>query len=312
MVKHQKTVASELEAIERIRRRAALPPAGRLVLGIGDDCAIFRPRGSSEDLLFTTDMLIEDVHFRRDTHGAGDVGWKALARGLSDIAAMGGEPRFCLLSLAVAPWVETPWLDGFYGGLLRLAARTRSPLMGGDLAHAEKTMCDIVVCGAAPRGTALRRDGARAGDAIYVSGALGASALGLSTGGGRAWRRHLRPQPRLALGRFLRARLRATAAMDLSDGLSLDLHRLCLASGLSAEIGAPPRFPGATWEQALHGGEDYELLFTAPARARVPPDFEGLPLTRIGTMRPGRPGAVELEGAPLPPLGYDHFRATVE
>jgi thiamine-monophosphate kinase len=278
------------------------------VLGIGDDCAIFRPRGAPEDLLFTTDMLIEGVHFRRETHGAGDVGWKALARGLSDIAAMGGEPRFCLLSLAVAPWVETRWLDGFYGGLLRLAKRTRTPLMGGDLAHAEKTMCDIVVCGAAPRGTALRRDGACAGDAIYVSGALGASALGLSSGGGRAWRRHLRPQPRLALGRFLRARLRATAAMDLSDGLSLDLHRLSLASGLSAEIGAPPRFPGATLEQALHGGEDYELLFTAPARARVPPDFEGLPLTRIGAMHKGRPGAVELEGAPLAPLGYDHFR----
>jgi thiamine-monophosphate kinase len=308
MVKHKITVASELETIERIRRRVALPPAGGLVLGIGDDCAIFRPRGSSDDLLFTTDMLIEDVHFRRETHGAGDVGWKALARGLSDIAAMGGEPRFCLLSLAAAPWVDTPWLDGFYGGLLRLATRTRTPLMGGDLAHAEKTMCDIVVCGAAPRGTALRRDGARAGDAIYVSGALGGSALGLSTEVGRAWRRHLRPQPRLALGRFLRARLRATAAMDLSDGLSLDLHRLCLASGLSAEIGAPPRFPSATWEQALHGGEDYELLFTAPARAPVPRDFEGLRLTRIGTMRRGRPGAVELEGAPLAPLGYDHFR----
>ena len=308
MVKHQKTVASELEAIERIRRRVALPPAGGLVLGIGDDCAIFRPRGSSEDLLFTTDMLIEDVHFRRDTHGAGDVGWKALARGLSDIAAMGGEPRFCLLSLAVAPWVETNWLDGFYSGLLRLATRTRTPLMGGDLAHAEKTLCDIVVCGAVPRGTALRRDGARAGDAIYVSGALGGSALGLSTGAGRAWRRHVRFTPRLALGRFLRTRLRATSAMDLSDGLSLDLHRLCLASRLSAEIEPPPRFPGSTGEQALHGGEDYELLFTAPARTRVPPDFEGLPLTRIGVMRPGRPGAVELEGAPLPPLGYDHFR----
>jgi thiamine-monophosphate kinase len=257
-------------------------------------------------------MLIEGVHFRRETHGAGDVGWKALARGLSDIAAMGGEPRFCLLSLAVAPWVETRWLDGFYGGLLRLATRTRTPLMGGDLAHAEKVMCDIVVCGAVPRGTALRRDGARAGDAIYVSGALGASAMGLAKGSGRAWRRHLRPQPRLALGRFLRARLRATAAMDLSDGLSLDLHRLCLASGLSAEIGEPPRFPGATWEQALHGGEDYELLFTAPARARVPPDFEGVPLTRIGAMRQGHPGAVRLDGAPLAPLGYDHFRATVE
>jgi thiamine-monophosphate kinase len=98
----------------------------------------------------------------------------------------------------------------------------------------------------------------------------------------------------------------------LSDGLSLDLHRLCLDSGLSAEIGAPPRFPGATWDQALHGGEDYELLFTAPARTSVPRDFEGLPLTRIGTMRKGRPGAVELDGAPLAPLGYDHFRATVE
>ena len=308
MVKHEKAARSELGMIERIRRRVALPRTGPLVLGIGDDCAIFRPRGSSEDLLFTTDLLIEDVHFLRQTHGAADVGWKALARGLSDIAAMGGEPRFCLLSLAVAPWVETPWLDGFYGGLLRLATRTRTPLMGGDLAHAEKTMCDIVVCGAVPRGTALRRDGARVGDAIYVSGALGASALGLSTRRGSAWRRHLRPQPRLALGRFLRARLRATAAMDLSDGLSLDLHRLSLDSGLSAEIGPPPRFPGATLEQALHGGEDYELLFTAPARARVPRDFEGLPLTRIGVMRPGRPGTVELEGAPLAALGYDHFR----
>jgi thiamine-monophosphate kinase len=309
MVKHKKMAASELETIERIRRRVALPAAPGLMLGIGDDCAIFRPRGAAEDLLFTTDMLIEDVHFRRETHGAGDVGWKALARGLSDIAAMGGEPRFCLLSLALAPWVERRWLDGFYGGLLRLATRTRTPLLGGDLAHAETVMCDIVVCGAVPRGGALRRDGARDGDAIYVSGALGGSALGLSKGSGRAWRRHLRPQPRLALGRFLRARLRATAAMDLSDGLSLDLHRLSLASGLSAEIGAPPRFPGATGEQALHGGEDYELLFTAPARARVPGEFEGLPLTRIGVMRRGRPGAVELDGAPLAPLGYDHFRS---
>ena len=312
MVKHKKTVNNELETIERIRRRAGLPRTGGLVLGIGDDCAIFRPRGAPEDLLVTTDMLIEGVHFRRETHRAGDVGWKALARGLSDIAAMGGEPRFCLLSLALAPWVEPRWLDGFYGGLLRLAARTRTPLMGGDLARAEKVMCDIVVCGAVPRGAAIRRDGARAGDAIYVSGALGGSAMGLSQGRGSAWRRHLRPHPRLALGRFLRARLRATAAIDLSDGLSLDLHRLCLASGLSAEIQTPPRFPGATWKQALHGGEDYELLFTAPPRARVPRRFEGLPLTRIGVVRQGRPGAVELDGAPLEPLGYDHFRATVE
>jgi thiamine-monophosphate kinase len=312
MVKHQKAVNGELGTIERIRGRVGLPRGRGLVLGIGDDCAIFRPRGTLEDLLFSTDMLIEGVHFRRETHRAGDVGWKALARGLSDISAMGGEPRLCLLSLALPPWADSRWLDGFYGGLLRLAARTRTPLMGGDLARAEKAMCDIVVCGAVPRGTALRRDGARAGDAIYVSGSLGGSAMGLSQGRGNGWRRHLRPQPRLTLGRFLRARLRATAAMDLSDGLSLDLHRLSLASGLSAEIEAPPRFPGATLEQALHGGEDYELLFTVPARARVPRRFEGLPLTRIGVMRRGRPGAVELDGAPLEPLGYDHFRATVE
>ena len=96
--------------------------------------------------------------------------------------------------------------------------------------------------------------------------------------------------------------------MDLSDGLSLDLHRLCLASGVRGEIDAPPRFPGATLEQALHGGEDYELLFTAPPRAACLPEFEGLPLTRIGTMRKGPPGAVQLDGKPLPPLGYDHFR----
>jgi thiamine-monophosphate kinase len=124
MVKHKKTVASELETIERIRRRVGSAAGGRAGVGNRRRLRDFPAPRLSEDLLFTTDMLIEDVHFRRDTHGAGDVGWKALARGLSDIAAMGGEPRFCLLSLAVAPWVETPWLDGFYAGLLRLAART--------------------------------------------------------------------------------------------------------------------------------------------------------------------------------------------
>jgi thiamine-monophosphate kinase len=300
--------ASEIDLLARIRRRAFLPRSGALVLGIGDDCAVFRPRGSAEDLLFTTDLLLEDVHFRRATHSPADVGWKALARGLSDIAAMGGEPRFCLLSLALAKWTDTRWVDGFFRGLLLLASREHTPLIGGDLACADRVACDIVVCGAVPRGSALRRDGARPGDAIYVSGRLGASALGLERGRGGSWHRHLRPKPRVALGRFLRSKLRATAAMDLSDGLSLDLHRLCLASGLSAQIEVPPIFPGATLEHALHGGEDYELLFAAGARASVPAEFEGLPLTRIGTMRKGRAGFVELNGAPLAPLGYDHFR----
>jgi thiamine-monophosphate kinase len=308
MVKGKLGSGGEAEWVERIRKRAILPPKSGVFLGIGDDCAIFRARGAAEDLLFTTDMLIEDVHFRRATHAAGDIGWKALARGLSDIAAMGGQPRFCLLSLAVPGWADARWIDAFYSGFLRLAARAGAPLAGGDLARADKAMCDIVVCGSAPRNKDLRRDSARAGDAIYVSGALGGSALGLATGRGSAWRRHLRPAPRLALGQYLRAHLGATSAMDLSDGLSLDLRRLALASKVSAEIGAPPVFPGATLEQALNGGEDYELLFTLPPRKRAPAHFEDLPITRIGVMRAGRPGEVRLNGKLLPALGYDHLR----
>ena len=307
MVKSNHNGGGEVEFLERLRKRVFPSLGGAIALGIGDDCAIFRPRGSSEDLLVTTDMLLEDTHFRRATHRAEDVGWKALARALSDLAAMGGEPRFCLLSLALPPWAGPAWIAGFYRGFLRLAARSGAPLIGGDLARSEKAMCDAVACGAVPRGQALRRDGARAGDAIYVSGRLGGSALGLATGRGKAWRRHLRPEPRLALGRFLRV-LGATAAMDLSDGVSLDLRRLCLASKLAAEISAPPIFPGATLDQALHGGEDYELLFTAPPKTRIPAAFRGLPLTRIGEMRKGRAGAVRLNGAPLAPLGWDHLR----
>lgn len=301
---------SESEILDAIRRRAPVSGSGGVVLGIGDDCAIYRPRGSPEDLIFTTDMLVEDVHFHHETHPPEALGHKALARGLSDIAAMGGVPRFCLLSLALGPQANRRWVDRFYNGLLRLARATGTTLAGGDLAHGAQTACDIVVCGGVPRGTALRRDGARAGDAIYVSGRLGGSALGLERKSGRAWARHLRPTPRVALGVFLRERVGATAAMDLSDGISLDLRRLALASGLAAEIDAPPRFAGASLEQALHGGEDYELLFTAGPRVKVPGRFGGIPLTRIGWMRRGRAGEVYLAGQLLPAMGYDHFRGS--
>lgn len=299
---------SELELIERIRARVPPTRSNGLLLGIGDDCAVFRPRGSAEDLLFTTDLMVEDIHFRRDTHRAADIGWKALARGLSDIAAMGGDPRFCLVSLALAPWNDARWVDGFYRGLLDLGARENTALAGGDLGRSAKTTCDIVVCGAAPRGTWLRRDAARAGHAIYVSGRLGGSALGLQNPRGPARRKHLRPEPRVALGKYLRKNLHASAAMDLSDGLSLDLHRLSKASGFAAEIEAPPIFRGATLDQALHGGEDYELLFTVPPNRVVPSSFQGIPLSRIGTMRKGRAGEVRLKGDLLEPRGYDHFR----
>jgi len=300
----------EADILEAVRSLARLPTGRGLALGIGDDCAIYRPRGAREDLLFTTDLLVEDVHFHFRTHPPEALGYKTLARGLSDIAAMGGVPRFCLLSLAVGRRADRRWINRFYDGLLRLARSSGAALAGGDLARAAKTTCDIVVCGSVPRGTALRRDGARAGHAIYVSGRLGGSALGLERRTGKAWLRHLRPQPRLALGAFLRERVGASAAMDLSDGLSLDLHRMALASGLEATIEPPPRFPGASPAQALDGGEDYELLFTVAPGVKAAARFEGIPLTRIGVMRRGRPGAVYLSGKPLPALGYDHFRSS--
>jgi thiamine-monophosphate kinase len=297
---------TELERIARIRRSAGRARGMRL--GIGDDCAIYRPK-PGEELLFTTDMLIEDVHFLRTTHSPADIGHKALARGLSDIAAMGGTPKFCLLSLAVPATTTDRWLDSFYKGLLDLAKRTQAPLAGGDLAHSGKITCDIVVCGSTPAGTALRRSGAKPGDHIYVTGMLGGSALGLATRKGAAWKRHLRPEPRLKIGAILREKFHATSCMDLSDGLSTDLHRLCLESNVSADLdGDLPAFPGASMEQFLHGGEDYELLFTVMKSVVLPGRISGVPVTRIGTIRKGTPGAVTLDEFSILPMGYDHFR----
>ncbi len=267
---------NELELVERLRR---LAPAKGLALGIGDDCAIYRPR-AGEELLFTTDQMIEGVHFTR-AQKAASIGERALARSLSDIAAMGGEPRFCIVALGAT---DTQWVEEFYRGLLRLAKRTGTALAGGDLARDEKVRCDVMVCGSTPRGKALRRDGARVGDSIFVSGRLG-----------KAWDRRI--EPRLALGKSLRGL--ATACIDLSDGLSLDLHRLCVASGVAAEIDRVPVMRGSTVERALHGGEDYELLFTGKKAPRG--------VTRIGRVIRGKAGAVYFQGSPLPPRGYDHF-----
>ena len=274
---------SELDIVEKIRRRGACGP--HITLGIGDDCAIYRPR-PNEELLFTTDQSIEGVHFLSD-QSPSIIGHNALARSLSDIAAMGGEPRFCLVSLAVPPERADKFIDAFYRGLITLARRTGTALAGGDLAHSDKIYCDVMVCGSTARGQALRRSGARPGDLLYVSGRLG------KPWGGRI-------QPRLALGRTLRGR--ATSCMDLSDGLSLDLHRLCLASGVAAIVGRVPIVRGVTLDRALHGGEDYELLFTIPQRKSPPRGA-----TLIGTIVKGRAGAVDFQDKPLAPRGYDHF-----
>jgi thiamine-monophosphate kinase len=298
----------EQSITDRLRSLVRIPAGSPLILGIGDDCAIYRPRGSADDLLFTTDLFIEGVHFLRDTHKAADVARKALARSLSDIAAMGGAPRFCLVSLCVPRWANRRWVDTFFDTLTASAAEAGAVLAGGDLSQGETFACDVTICGAVPRATALRRDGARAGNEIYVSGLLGGSALGFETRKRKAWRRHLNPEPRLALGAYLREKLRATAAIDLSDGLSLDLRRVCLASGVAARISAPPRFPGATLEQALHGGEEYELLFTVRPHTRVPAMFQGLPLTHLGTIVEGPAGEILFNGQPLEPLGFDHFK----
>jgi thiamine-monophosphate kinase len=294
---------------ERLRGRVKIPASSPIVAGIGDDCAIYRPRGSADDLLFTTDLFIEGVHFLRETHKAADVARKALVRSLSDIAAMGGSPRFCLASVCLPTWASDRWTNDFFDSLAAVAGIHQTVLAGGDLARAETFACDITVCGAVPRGTALLRSGARPGQELYVSGALGGSALGLQTRKGKAWKRHLNPEPRIALGQFLREKLRATAAVDISDGLSLDLERLCLASGVAADIVQPPRFPGANTDQALHGGEEYELLFSVPGGARVPTQFQGLALTRIGIFTAGPAGEVRLEGRPLAVCGFDHFSA---
>jgi thiamine-monophosphate kinase len=272
---------NELEIVDRLRRLCS--PSKNLTLGIGDDCAIYRPR-AGEELLFTTDQMIEDVHFTR-AQSAASIGERALARSLSDIAAMGGDPRFCLVALAAS---ETKWIEDFYRGLLRLAKRTGVSLAGGDLARDEKFHCDVMVCGSVPRGKALRRDGARVGDLIFVSGRLG-----------KPWDRRIQPQ--IALGQSLRGL--ATACIDLSDGLSLDLHRLCVASGIGAEIDRLPVLRGSTEERALDGGEDYELLFTLPEGVTAPRG-----VTRIGRMVRGTAGQVHFHGRLLEARGYDHFR----
>ena len=349
----------ELALIERIRRRAEAGPKSReLRLGIGDDCAILQPR-AGEEMVVTTDFSLEGRHFRRDWHAPEAIGHRALARGLSDLAAMGARPVAAFLSLALPRSAADPaWIDGFLNGLLRLAEQAAVPLAGGDTSEApgEQVLVDIVLLGAVPSGQALRRDGARPGDRIFVTGSLGGAAAELQqvaanhgepspsskNAKGIAGRSlvesgdssedtrkarshpHLFPEPRLSAGQALRRRGLATAAIDLSDGLSTDLRHLCEASGVAAEIVSRrlpyhPLLVGMAPEPsvdlALNGGEDYELLFTAAKHARVPRRLGGVALTEIGTIKrlsPKQPlvTLVDADGAAseLLPGGWEHLR----
>lgn len=333
--------AGELALLKTIRARAAgvgsTKVSSALRLGIGDDCALLRLRAGKE-LAITTDLSIEGRHFRLDWHPPESIGHRTLARGLSDLAAMGAKPVAAFLSLGLpreltiagdgSPAQLKPWVERFLDGLLALAAEHDVPLAGGDLAESPIAIADIVLTGAVPSGKALLRSGARPGDRIYVTGSLGGAAAELAALGksprdfmtatkASNAAPHLYPQPRIAQGLWLRKRGLASAAMDLSDGLSTDLGRLCEESGVAAEIEAAllPLGHGATLEAALHGGEDYELLFTAAASAKIPSKIAGVAITAIGRVlnaKKRQPLAVLITEAgrqALEPRGWEHFSA---
>lgn len=310
---------SEFELIRRFFTR----PTRHTVLGVGDDAAILAPTPGME-LLVSTDMLVEGTHFLPDAEPQA-LGWKTLAVNLSDLAAMGGEPRWALLAAAL-PEADEGWIAAFAGGLFACAEAFGVDLVGGDTTRGPRCLA-VTVLGEAPAGRALRRGGAKVGDSIWVSGWPGRAALGLAHLQGRVALAEPqlstclaalhRPQPRVALGLGLRGL--ATAAIDVSDGLLADLGHILEASGVAAALrvpGLPPE--GIERDSLLSGGDDYELVFTAPsARAdevqALAAAFD-LPLTRLGEVVAGTPGALSLtdaSGRPIHPAthGFDHFRS---
>ena len=308
----------EKSLVERIRRAAATR-GQRASQGIGDDCAVLPlPRG--HEALVTTDFSLEDVHFRREWHPPDSVGHRCLARGLSDIAAMGGIPRAAFLSLALPNELPQSWVDKFIAGLLKLAAQFSVPLAGGDTAQSPSgILADIVVLGSVPAGKAILRSGARPGDFLYVTGTLGSAAAALNQlRDGESLRprlhpKHFYPQPRVAVGQFLREKKLASAMIDISDGLSTDLGHVCEESGTGAVVYAealPVAGGKVGLTLALHGGDEYELLFTAGPERRIPKQIAGMPVTRIGEILSGkymRLATADGKTQPLKPAGWEHF-----
>ena len=278
--------AGELELIRRITHR--LPGRADVVLGTGDDCAIVRIPGAKDDLVYTTDAVIEGVH-ALPTAKAEQVGHKAVGRALSDIASMGATPLHILINLVAPASCPLARIEGIYRGASRLAATFGAAIVGGDTAKGPRLELHVFGVGSLPRGTALLRSGAKPGDAMFVTGRLGGSIKG----------RHLTFTPRVAEGRWLREGRWATSMIDLSDGLATDLRHVLAASRVAAVIDpdAVPRTRGCTFAQAMSDGEDFELLFTAgPARAdaleRAWTRSFKTPLSRIGTIARGEPSII--------------------
>ena len=311
-------------------RRYFTRPAKRALLGVGDDCALLAPQPGMA-LAVSTDMLVENRHFFADAEAA-MLGHKCLAVNLSDLAAMGASPRWATLALAL-PQADEVWIGKFAQGFFALADAFDIELVGGDTTRGPRTI-SITVMGEVPAESALRRDGARAGDDVWLSGSTGDAALGLAHLAGRVKlfdlalahclaRLHT-PVPCVALGLALRGL--ATSAIDVSDGLAADLGHIAERSALSAEIryAELPRSralaecadAALAAECLLAGGDDYDLCFTAAASARAAVEQKGrdvgLTVTRIGTMAAGEPGLVSVAGADGKPTrlerrGYDHF-----
>jgi len=317
------------ESSRSSRSGAATPSVS---LGIGDDAALFQPR-TGHQIILTCDWFLEGTHFLRKKHPPDAIGWKCLARALSDVAAMGGTPRCFLLSLALPQTHPARWLDLFLAGLRRASRRFHCALAGGDTTRRNDILINITVVGEIPSGRAVLRSGAREGDILYVSGTLGEAELGLrlmqqsqraASKKNPLTKKHLYPEPRLALGQWLVKNGLVTAMMDLSDGLSSDLARLCAASAVGAclEKAVIPQVRAAdvalkhghdSLQLALHGGDDYELLFTIPPRkARLlPKTFQGVSLTAIGEITRKRDIVVREENGrawQLRPRGWDPFR----
>lgn len=330
----------EFEFIEALRERAS---ASSSVTGIGDDAAVVQTTPGKETVV-TTDLLIEDIDFRRTTIPPFLLGHKALAVSLSDIAAMGARPRWSLTSIGVPSDVwQTNFGDRFYSGLFELANRYDVQLIGGDTSRTEeKIVIDSIVIGECFTGHAVKRSGAKVGDQIFVTGSLGGAAAGLrlvERGAHLAEQhlqdedsqkldhvllRQLRPEPRVGWGIVLGDEKLATSMIDISDGLSSDLNHLCSASGVGALIDSSllPIDSQVTelcgrraldpLQLALHGGEDFELLFTVnPADvAKLPRRVDGTQITRIGEITSQSEGVQIREGAriwDLNPGGWKHF-----
>jgi thiamine-monophosphate kinase len=335
-------MVSEDQLIDRVRRlffskRVHGLPGARLKddglrTGMGDDAAVLRP-GVGTEWVVTTDAFLEKVHFLRKVHPPKAVGYKALARATSDIAAMGARARYFFLTLGLPDACTGIWLDDFLDGMGRAARRFGLTLAGGDTTKYPEVVISLTVLGEIDRGKAILRSGARPGDLLCVSGRLGEAELGLrliqrklhkQKRWTRLLKKHLYPEPRLAMGEWLVAHRRATSMIDTSDGLSTDLGHVCEASGVGAIVWAPKipkvRIPAELQrlgleplDLALHGGEDYELLFTVPRKfaARLPHNLGGVPITIIGEItRTKKVLVVDANGQsePLRPRGWDPFR----